>query len=162
MHVWNVLHAYRWKYRTQKWRKKSPSGHHHTTLSGYIFTTKARIGSQKKKLKQRYLLHISSQYGKLQPTSGWDRFGSLGHPSKFQRVSRLGFITALTSLSAGQPNFARCLAISCSGTLYIHFKGSCPILVTEFCQVQNSRCIQFLHSFILAALLYGTRALGVS
>ena len=37
MQVWNVLHAARYKYRTQKWCKKSPSAHHHTTLSGHIF-----------------------------------------------------------------------------------------------------------------------------
>jgi len=37
----------------------------------------------KKLLKQQYLLQISSQYGELQPTNGWDRFTSLGHPSKF-------------------------------------------------------------------------------
>jgi len=29
-------------------RKKSPSGHHRTTLSGYIFATKACIDNQKK------------------------------------------------------------------------------------------------------------------
>jgi len=28
---------------------------------------------------------MSAQYDELRPTSGWDRFGSLGHPSKFQR-----------------------------------------------------------------------------
>jgi len=50
MQVWNVLHAARWKYRTQKWCKKSPSGHHRTTLSGYIFATKARIDNRKKNL----------------------------------------------------------------------------------------------------------------
>ena len=48
MQVWNVLHAARWKYRTQKWCKKSPSGHHPTTLSGYIFATKACIDNRKK------------------------------------------------------------------------------------------------------------------
>jgi len=37
---------------------------------------------------------------------------SLGHPSKFQRVSRLGSVTAATSLTGGQPNFARRLAVS--------------------------------------------------
>jgi len=31
-------------------RKKSPSGHHRTTLLGYIFTTKARIDNRKKNL----------------------------------------------------------------------------------------------------------------
>jgi len=30
--------------------KKSPSGHHHTTLSGYIFATKACINNQKENL----------------------------------------------------------------------------------------------------------------
>jgi len=48
------------------------------------------------------------------------------HPSKFQRVSRLGFVTAATSLN-GQVNFARCLAVSWTGTLYIHFWGSCRL-----------------------------------
>jgi len=31
-------------------RKKSPSAHHRTTLSGYIFATKARIDNRKKNL----------------------------------------------------------------------------------------------------------------
>jgi len=51
---------------------------------------------------------------------------SLGHPCKFQRVSRLGSVTAATSLSGGQPNFARCLAVSCVATLYIYFRGLLP------------------------------------
>jgi len=33
--------------------KKWPSGHHCTTLSGYIFATKARIDSRKKLVKQQ-------------------------------------------------------------------------------------------------------------
>jgi len=47
MQVWNVRHAARLKYKTQKWCKKSPSAHHHTTLSGYIFATKACINNKK-------------------------------------------------------------------------------------------------------------------
>jgi len=39
MQVWNVLRTARWKCRTQKIAKNSPSGHHRTTLSGYIFAT---------------------------------------------------------------------------------------------------------------------------
>jgi len=50
MQVWNLLHAGRWKCRTQKCRQKSPSGHHRTTLSGYIFATKAHIDNRKKNL----------------------------------------------------------------------------------------------------------------
>jgi len=50
MQVWKVLHAARCKCWTQKSRQKSPSGHHHTTLSVYIFATKARIDNPKKNL----------------------------------------------------------------------------------------------------------------
>ena len=42
--------------------------------------------------------------------------------------------------------------------IYI-FGGCCP--VTEFCHVQNSLSVQLLRSPILAALLHGTRAVGV-
>jgi len=78
--VWNVLCAACWKYRTQKIAKKSPSGHHPTTLSGYIFATKACIDNRKKILKQQYLLHMSPPYGELRPTSGWDLSLVLGTP----------------------------------------------------------------------------------
>jgi len=94
MQVWNVVHVARWKHRTQKSRQKSPSGHHRTTLSGYIFATKARVGNRKKNFKCQYVLHMSSQYGELRPTSSWERSGSLRHPCKFQRVLRLGSVTA--------------------------------------------------------------------
>jgi len=50
--------------------KKSPSAHHCTTLSGYIFATKAHIDNPKKLVKQQYLLQMSPQYGELRPTSG--------------------------------------------------------------------------------------------
>jgi len=43
--------------------------------------------------------------------------------------------------------------------IYI-FAGSCPL--TEFYQVPNSLSVQLLHSPILAALLHGTRVVGVS
>jgi len=85
--------------------KNSSSGHHRTTLSGYIFATKARIDNRKKLVKQQYL-PTSSQYGELWPTNGWDPFESLGHPSKFERVLRLGSVTARHSSSGCQPNLA--------------------------------------------------------
>jgi len=49
----------------QKNRQKSPSEHHRTTLSGYIFATKAHIDSRKKLVKLKYVLHVSPQYGEL-------------------------------------------------------------------------------------------------
>jgi len=105
MQVWNMLHLARCKCRTQI-AKKSPSGHHRTTLSGYIFATKAGIDNRKKLVKQQYLPRMSLQYGELRPTSGWDRFVCLGHPSEFQRVLRLGSVTARHSISGRQPNFS--------------------------------------------------------
>jgi len=80
MHVWNLLHAARWKYRTQKnWHL------------GIIARLCRAISSQlrhvstigKKLVKQQYVLHMSPQYGELRPTSDWDWFGSLRHPCKF-------------------------------------------------------------------------------
>jgi len=58
------------KIQHAKIAKKSPSGHHPTSLSGYIFATKAHIDNWKKLVKQQYPLYISSQYGELRPTSG--------------------------------------------------------------------------------------------
>ena len=57
-------------------------------------------------VKQQYLLHMSPQYGELRSTSGWDPFRSLRHPSYFQRLPRLGSVTARQSSSERQPNFA--------------------------------------------------------
>jgi len=83
-----------------------------------------------------------------------------GTPANFKWVSRVGFATATTSLNGCEPNFVRCLAVSWVGTLCIHFLGLLPL--REFCQVQTSLCVQVLHYPILAALLRGTRAPGVS
>jgi len=106
MHIRNVLHAAHWKYRTQKKLQKIAIWAHRTTLSGYIFATKAkaRINNRKKLVKQQYVLQMSPQYGELWPTCGWDRSGSLGHPYEFQRLSSLGSVTAWQS-SERQPNF---------------------------------------------------------
>jgi len=104
MQAWNVLHAARCKCRIQNIAKIY---HLRTTLLGYIFAIKAHIDNRKKKLvKQQCLPHMSSQYGELRPTSSWDLLASLGHPSTFQRVSRLGSVTAEHCSSGRQPNFA--------------------------------------------------------
>jgi len=49
---------------------------------------------RKKRVKQHYLLQMSPQYGELRHTIGRDRLTSLGYPCKFQRLSRLGSVTA--------------------------------------------------------------------
>jgi len=111
----------------------------------------------KKLVKQQYLLHMSShsQYGELWPTRGWDHFVSLGQPSKFQRVSCFGFVTAATLLNGSQPNFA----LFWPSPELVHY---IYIFVTEFCQVQHSLCVQGLCSPILAALLHCTLVVDVS
>ena len=80
-------------------RKKVAKNRHLTTIAQLcraISSQLRRISTIRKKLvKQQYALQMSPQYGELRPTSGWDRFGSLGHPTKCQLVSRLdGSVTA--------------------------------------------------------------------
>jgi len=85
--------------------KKSPTNRHLGTIAqlcrANIFAT-----TGKKPVKQQCLSHMSSQYGELRPTSGWDLLASLGHHCKFQRGSRLGSVTAGHFSSGRQPNFA--------------------------------------------------------
>ena len=73
--------------------KTSPSGHHRTNLSGYIFANEACIDNQKKLVKQQYFLHMSSQYDELRPTRGWDHFVRWGIPANFY-----GFRVLVSSL----------------------------------------------------------------
>ena len=83
MQVWSVLPAARCKYKTQKWRKKSPSWHHRTNLSGCVFATKACIDNQKTNL-------LSSNISSTCPRN-MVHFGPLaaeivslvGHPANF-------------------------------------------------------------------------------
>ena len=84
----------------------------------------------KKLVKQQYLLHMFSQYGELRPTRGWNRSGSLGHPCKFERGSRLGIVTSRHSSIGRQSNFA---ALNRGRHLYLAGRPSrwalAPILV---------------------------------
>jgi len=62
-----------------KKRQKSPSRHHRTTLSGNIFATKVHVDNRKKMLIAISPPHVLT----IWPTSGWDRFGCLGHSTNF-------------------------------------------------------------------------------
>jgi len=86
--------------------KNSPSVHYRTTLSGCVFAMKAYVNNRKKLVRQQYILHMFLQYGEVRPISGCDRFTSLGHPSKFQRVLRLYFIIEPVWINGSHPNFA--------------------------------------------------------
>ena len=91
-------------------RKKLPKSRHLRSIVQFCLAISSQLRHistiGKKLVKQQYLLQMSPQYGELRPTSGWDRFTSLGHPCKFQRVSRLGSVTAQHSSSGRQPKFA--------------------------------------------------------
>jgi len=146
MQVWNLLHAARWKHRTQKSRQKSPSGHHCTTLSGYIFATKACIDNQKKLVKQQYVLYMSPQYAELRHTSGWDRFTSLGHPTNFN-----GFRVLAALLHGSQiVSVSQTLRCWTEGATYVrqgnHHVGHWPtFLLLSFVQSKHTQSYLTLH-----------------
>jgi len=71
-----------------------------------LYISNCMYRQSEKVVKQQYLLQMSPRYGELRPTNGWDPLTSFGHPCKFQRVSRLGSVTARYSTSGCQPNFA--------------------------------------------------------
>ena len=52
--------------------------------------------------------------------------GLWGIPANFNGFRDLASLHVATSLNGGQPNFARCLAVSWAGTLYVHFMGLLP------------------------------------
>jgi len=132
------------KIQDAKIAKNSPSAHHRTTLSGCMFAAKATIG---KVVKKQYLLHMSSQYGeRVGPLTAETGSGVWGTSANFN-----GFHVLASLLH-------RHHSMEVSQTL--HDVWPSPGLVHY--RVQSSLCVQVLHSPILAALLHGTRGVGVS
>jgi len=129
-------------------RKNWPSAHHRTTLSGYICATKPCIDSQKKNS------NISStcpqnmlNFGLLTAETGWRVWGT---PANFNWVRVLAsLLQRRRSTKVHQTLHDIWLS---AGLLYYMY--TCPL--TEFCQVQNSLCIQVLRFPVLAALAYCT------
>jgi len=82
-------------------RKNSPSAHHRTTLSGYIFATQARIDNRKKNLLNS---NISSTcpYGPLAAEIRWRVWGTRANFNGFHVLAALLHDTS----SGRQPNFA--------------------------------------------------------
>jgi len=93
MQVWNLLDVARWN----TGRKKVAENCHLGTIAQFcraISSQLRHVSTIRKIVRHQYLLHMSSHYGEIRPTDGWDRLTSLGHPCKFQLVSRLGSVTA--------------------------------------------------------------------
>ena len=103
--------------------KNSPSGHHCTTLLGCIFATGHVSTIGKKVCNQQYLLHMSSQYGELRPTSGRLRsIDGFGAPQQISTAFASWF-RYCSDVAQWKPTklctmFGRLLA----GRLFIHFR----------------------------------------
>jgi len=105
------------KTQDAKIAKKSPSAHSRTTLSGYLFATKAYIDNRKKLLNRNISRTCSNNMVNFGPLTVEICWRVRGTPNKFQPVLRLGFVAVLTLLNGGQQNFAGCLAVSWAGAL---------------------------------------------
>ena len=139
MHVWNVLHTARWKYRTQKSPKIAiwaPCA----TFSGYPSQPRHVSTIEKKNLLNSNISsicpHNMANFCRLTAEICSGVWGT-PHPNKVQRVSHLGFVIAATSLKEAnktlQDMFGRLLGWY---TIYTFLGGSCPL--TKFCRLQNS------------------------
>jgi len=138
MRVWNLLHAAHWKHRMQKRRQKSPSGHHPTTLPGYIFAIEAHINNRKKNLLSTDTSstwpHNMANFDPLTAEIGWPVWALLQISTGFASWQR--YCTA--SSSRHQPNFA---ALNRGRHLYLagqpsrwalaHISSLCCVLVWE-------------------------------
>jgi len=81
--------------------KKSPSGHHHTTLSGYIFATKARIHNQKKTNSNisSTCLHNMVNFSPLAAEIRWRVWGTLANFNRFRILAALLHDTLVVGVS---------------------------------------------------------------
>jgi len=90
----------------QKSCQKSPSGHHRTTLSGYIFATEARIDNQKKNLLSSKMSsicpHNMVNFGLLAAEIGLPVWGT---PANFNSL-RVSAAFLHGSQVEREPNFA--------------------------------------------------------
>jgi len=124
--------AARWKYRTPKIAKKSPPGHHRTTLSGYIFATKARIHNRKN-VTQQWLPRCPHNMVNISPIAAEICWRVWGTPAKFQRFRVLpALLQRRHSPEANQTLHDVWLLPGLVDYIYI-FGCRCP--VTEFCHV---------------------------
>jgi len=137
--------------------------------SGWIFATKACVDNRKKNLLSSNISstcpHNMANFGPLaaEIVSGVWGVWSVCLPAP-QQIST-GFVSCLRYCSdvAYQRPTKLCTVFGHTPGLlhYIYiFGGTCPL--TEFCLVKNSLYIQVLFFSILAALLHGTPAAGIS
>jgi len=86
------VHAARWKRRTQKIAKNSPSAQYRTTLSDYIFATKARIDNRKNLLNSNMssiCLHNMVNFGPLTAEICWRVCGTPANVNGFHALAHI-------------------------------------------------------------------------
>jgi len=117
--------------------------HHRTTLSGYIFASKACIDNRKKTLLNSNISTRSHKMVNFGPLTAEIGSGVWDTPAHFNQFRVLG---SLLHRRRATEVYQTLHDVWPSPGLvhYIDFGGSCP--VTEFCQVQNSLCVQLLRS----------------
>jgi len=71
------------EYRTQNIVKKSPSGYHHTSLSGYIFASMARIDNRKNMLNTNASSICPHNMANFGPPTAKIGSGVWGTPANF-------------------------------------------------------------------------------
>ena len=157
-----MLHAASWKYTGPK---KSPKIPRLRTIAQFCRAISSQLRHvstiEKKLVKQKYLLHMS--YNRPMANFGPERLSSIGVFGATQQIST-GFRVLASLLqrrrSTGVNQTLHDVWPSPGLVHYVYiFGGSCPL--AEFCHAQI-HCDQVLRSAILAALLRGTRAVGVS
>ena len=153
MQVWNMLHGARCKYRAQKVVKKAPSGHHHTTFVRlYLRNYGMFRQSEKKLVKQQYLLQTWPQYGELRPTIGWD---SSGRQPNFAALNRGHHL-----YSAGRPSrwaLAHILVWSAVPHVYPLSLPFCPSSAVHNCTLSPMFLVSLWVRLEKTSVIVGTR-----
>jgi len=117
-----------------------------TTLSGYIFATKACIDNRKKLLNSNMSStcpHNMVNFGPLTAAIGWRVWGTPANFNGFRVLASLLHRRRSTDVSQTlhdvwpSPGMVHCVYT---------FGSSCPLM--EFCQVQYSLCVQIAFSYI--------------
>jgi len=160
MQMWNVLHAARWKYRTQN----SPKIRHLLNIAQLCRAVSSQLRHVSTIEKNLLNINISStcshdmvNFGLLAAEIGLLVWGTSANFNGSRVLASLPHRRRWTEVNQTLHDVWPSLGL----VHYIYiFWGSC--LLTEFCQVQNSLCVQLLRSPILAALLHGTWVVGVS
>jgi len=98
-----MLHTAHCKCRTQKIAKNWPSGHHRTTLSGYIFATEERIENRKKNLLNSNISftcpHNMVNFGPLMIEIDWRVWGPASYFNGYRVLAALLHGTLLVDVS---------------------------------------------------------------